>query len=105
MRLIFPQRGFFLVLEKYRNDALPMTTVQRIRQLRIDRKLSQKQLADELGLTRQAVNGWENDKGLPHWANLGQLADYFRVSVQYLLYGSNTNAKDVLPPTYTKIPT
>ena len=66
-----------------------MTIGQRIRQLRFDHKLSQQKLADKLGVSRQSVNGWENDKGLPHWANLQQLAEYFGVSVKYLLYGDN----------------
>ena len=66
-----------------------MTTGQRIRQLRIKRELSQKQLAARIGLTRQVVNGWEADKWLPNWANLGQLADEFGVSVQFLLYGDD----------------
>ncbi len=66
-----------------------LTTGKRIRQLRIDRKLSQKQLAEKLGVSRQAVNGWENDKGLPYWTNLGQLADLFGVSIKFLLYGEN----------------
>ncbi len=66
-----------------------MITGKRIRQLRLGRKLSQKQLAEKLGVSRQAVNGWENDKGLPYWTNLGQLADLFGVSIKYLLYGDN----------------
>ena len=66
-----------------------MTTGRRIRQLRLDKDLSQQQLAEKLGISRQAVSYWEKDKGMPLWANLGQLADYFRVSIKYLLYGDN----------------
>ena len=66
-----------------------MTTGERIRQLRLDRKMSQKQLAERFGLHRYTVIAWESDKWLPGWANLQQLAEYFGVSVKSLLYGEN----------------
>ena len=66
-----------------------MTTGKRINQLRLDRDLNKSQLARALGVHRYTVINWEGGKYLPHWANLQQLAEYFRVSVKYLLYGEN----------------
>ena len=66
-----------------------MTTGKRIRQLRLDRNLSQKKLAWKLGIHRHTIGGWENDRWLPPWASLGQLADFFHVSIQYLLNGDD----------------
>ena len=66
-----------------------MATGERIKQLRVDRGLSQMKMARALGLSRFTITGWENDKRIPHWANLQQLAEYFGVSVKFLLYGEN----------------
>jgi len=66
-----------------------MTTGKRIQKLRLDRNLSQKKLARKLGIHRHTLGGWENDRWLPPWASLGQLADFFKVSIPYLLCGDN----------------
>jgi len=82
----------------------PKTPGQRIRKLRFEHEwldakgksikgMSQEQLAEEFGLHRYTVIGWEKDRWLPGWANLGQLADYFKVSVQYLLYGDDSHTQ------------
>lgn len=81
-----------------------MTTGKRIRQLRLDRDMSQGQLAERLGMTRQSVNGWENDRGIPYWANLGQLADLFGVSIKFLLYGPDAGNKNALDQEHTQVP-
>lgn len=75
------------------NNPHPKTTGQRIRQLRQGKHLNQKQLAERLGVSRQIVNYWENDRYLPNWANLGQLADEFGVSIKYLLYGADNEGE------------
>lgn len=47
--------------------------------------LSQEQLAEKLGVSRQAITKWENDGGLPDISNLKPLASLFGVSIDYLL--------------------
>lgn len=61
-----------------------MTTGQRIRTLRIRAGLSQEQLAEKVGVSRQAVTKWELDRAVPSARNLGGLSRALGVSVASL---------------------
>lgn len=56
-----------------------------LKKLREERHLSQKDVADYLGVTRQAIASYELAKREPDYEVLRKLADYFGVSVDYLL--------------------
>jgi len=58
-----------------------------IKRLRQDKHLSQEQLAEHLHVTRQAISNWETGKTQPDIETLSQIAQYFDVSVEYLIYG------------------
>ena len=58
-----------------------------IKRLRLEKQLNQEQLAEQLHVTRQAVSNWENGKTQPDIETLAQIAEYFHVSVEYLIYG------------------
>ena len=58
---------------------------ENIKQCRKDRGLTQEQLAEALGVTAGAVHKWENALSLPEIAMLVEIADFFEVSVDYLL--------------------
>lgn len=64
-----------------------MTVGERIGALRTEKGLSQGQLADELGVSRQAVSKWENDKTSPDTRNLIQIAEVLDTEVEYLATG------------------
>ncbi len=66
-------------------DQLPM----RLKKLRGEKKISQKTLADDLGVSQVAVAYWENGKRIPAWETLEKLATYFNVSPTYLLGWDN----------------
>ena len=57
---------------------------ERLFELRRQAGLSQEELANLLGLTRQAVQKWEAGASRPDMDNLTALADYFHVSLDYL---------------------
>lgn len=59
----------------------------RLFELRRQAGLSQEELANLLGLTRQAVQKWEAGTSRPDMDNLVALADYFKVSLDYLATG------------------
>ena len=59
----------------------------RITELRNEKKLSQGQLADILGVSRQAVSKWENDKTSPDTLNLIKIADVLDTEIEYLATG------------------
>ena len=57
----------------------------RIKELRVARSMNQEQLADALGLTKQAVSQYERGVRKPSVPVLEALCDFFNVSSDYLL--------------------
>ena len=53
--------------------------------LRKIRQLTQEEVADRIGVTRQSIAKWESDKGLPDIDNLKALSMLLNVSIDYLL--------------------
>lgn len=68
---------------------------QQIHALRLAKKMSQVELAKELGVSKQSVSNWENDNILPSIEMLERLADVFSVSTDYLLSRSRDETIDV----------
>ena len=60
---------------------------ERLYQLRKGRGISQEELAHTVGVSRQAVQKWEAGAATPDLSNLSALADYFAVSLDYLVRG------------------
>ena len=65
---------------------------QRLFELRRQAGLSQEELANLLGVTRQAVQKWEAGTSRPDMDNLTALADHFKVSLDYLIRGVEETA-------------
>jgi len=57
----------------------------RVRSLRKEAGLSQKELGQSIGLTLQALSDIENGRRTTTFEKLYALADYFNVSTDYLL--------------------
>lgn len=62
---------------------------EKIKLLRENSGLSQKALADKLGITRSSVNAWELGISVPSTQYIVELATLFKVSTDYLLNVSN----------------
>lgn len=56
----------------------------RLKELRIERHCTQKQVADALGLSTMAIKNYENNRRKPTYDVLVALADYFNVSMDYI---------------------
>lgn len=56
-----------------------------VRQLRLERGLTQVQLAKKLFVTKQSVSNWENGNIVPSVELLMKIARFFSVSTDYLL--------------------
>lgn len=57
----------------------------RLKTLREERGLSQQSLAKEIGVSQKAIDFWERGINEPKASYLIKLAEYFGVSVDYLL--------------------
>lgn len=58
-----------------------------IKALRIEHKLTQRQLADQLGVSDKAVSKWERGLGAPDISLIPQLSALLKVNVENLLLG------------------
>lgn len=57
-----------------------------IQHLRKDRKLTQNEFANELNYTAKAISKWERGESIPEIETLIKIADFFHVTVDYLLH-------------------
>ena len=62
-----------------------MNIADRIQNLRKLRGISQEQLADRLGVSRQTISKWESEQSAPDMEKIILLSDYFEVTTDYLL--------------------
>ena len=67
-----------------------MNVPERIQELRKGKGISQEELANELGVSRQAVSKWESGQSFPELDNIVALSDYFGVSADHILKGTAT---------------
>ena len=64
-----------------------MSIGERITQLRNQKNMSQGQLAQTIGVSRQAISKWENDQSSPDTIHLIKLSDILDTDVEYLATG------------------
>lgn len=62
-----------------------MTIGERLKKLRLDNNLGQKEIADLLDLSDSGYSCYENDIRIPTTKNLIKLAEYYNVSSDYIL--------------------
>ena len=64
-----------------------MTIADRIQSLRKAKGMSQEELADAIGVSRQAVSKWESEQTTPDLDKIVVMSDVFEVTTDYLLKG------------------
>lgn len=75
---------------------------ERLRQLRLDKRLRQDQVAALIGVSKGAVSAYENDIRQPSYDVLIRLANLYRVSTDYLLGRSDERMLDISELTATE---
>lgn len=70
-----------------------------LEELRKDRKMTQKELSEVIFVTTGTISNYENDRYLPDIEKLIMLADYFNVTIDYLLGRVSYN---LTPDTFEK---
>ena len=77
----------------------------RLRELRILNNLSQNELAKTIGVSGQTILNWENGIYEPKIHQLIALADYFNVTVDYLIERKTSiDIIDILSNNLKKVP-
>lgn len=76
-----------------------MNIADRIQYLRKQKGYSQEELADKIGVSRQAVSKWESEQSTPDLEKIIAMSDLFDVTTDYILKGiepvSTTNKKAI----------
>ena len=69
-----------------------MNFSEKLKEIRKKEGISQEQLAERIGVTRQAITKWETGKGLPDVENMVIIAEIFKTTIDELLMDSVTKA-------------
>lgn len=85
-----------------------MNLGEKIYNLRTQNNLSQGDLAEKLGVSRQSISKWENNSAVPDLEKIIKLSDIFGVSIDSMIKGGysaegNTVKEDVKPQESTKV--
>ena len=64
-----------------------MTMADRIQYLRKTKGLSQEELADQVGVSRQSVSKWESEQSSPDLEKIIIMSELFEVTTDYILKG------------------
>ncbi len=83
-----------------------MTLNERIKELREQKELSQEQLSIILGTKRATLGNWETGRAEPDTTMIQKIADYFNVSIDYLMGRSSNREGSIMQSgdkTYTVV--
>ena len=71
-----------------------MDVLTRILMLLNENHIQQKELSDYLGLSKNTMTGWKNGNNTSYMKYLPQIAEFFNVSVDYLLGKETTTIEN-----------
>ena len=71
------------------------TQGERIKKLRKSKGVTQRELAERLGISEQAISKWEKNLSNPSTKNLLQIAKIFGVSITYFYQDEETQSKKI----------
>ena len=60
---------------------------EQIKKLRNKENLTQQQIAEKIGVSRQAISNWENDKNLPDIEMIIFISQTFNITLDELILG------------------
>ena len=68
---------------------------KRFKEARKEKRLTQEQLADKFHLKKSSISRYENDKQMPEVNLLKEFADFFGVTVDYVLGSESIKTEDL----------
>ena len=74
-------------MEPHRKGGAGMDVGSKIKQARLDARLTQEYAAQELGVSRQTISNWENGRTYPDIVSVIRMSELYRVSLDHLLKG------------------
>lgn len=64
-----------------------------LKKARLDKNLTQEEVAEKIFVSRQSISNWENNKTYPDIGNVIALSDLYEISLDELLKGSDNFMK------------
>ena len=61
----------------------------KLKKARMDKNLTQEEVAEKILVSRQSISNWENNKTYPDIGNVIALSDLYQISLDELLKGSD----------------
>ena len=77
----------YILATKMSKGGRDMNVADRIQNLRKIKGISQEQLAEAIGVSRQAVSKWESEQSTPDLDKIVLMSNFFDVTTDYLLKG------------------
>lgn len=65
----------------------------KLKKARMDKNLTQEEVAEKIFVSRQSISNWENNKTYPDIGNVIALSDLYQISLDELLKGSDNFMK------------
>lgn len=65
-----------------------MSIGEKLKNARTERNLTQEEVAEKIGVSRQTVSNWENEKALPEISSIINLSEIYNISLDELLKGN-----------------
>ncbi|MGU3473906.1 helix-turn-helix domain-containing protein [Paenibacillus sp. D51F] len=80
---------------------MTLTMGDRLRELRLNKNMSQEEVSKKIGITRSAYSHYEINNRQPVYETLIKLATFFEVSLDYMIGGEqNQSEAQVAPETF-----
>lgn len=71
-----------------------MSFADNLQSIRREKQLSQEELAERIGVSRQAISKWEQGSGYPETEKLLILSHELNISLDYLMFGGTKNVEN-----------
>lgn len=81
-----------------------MNLGENIYRLRTQKNMSQGDLADALGVSRQSVSKWENNSAVPELDKLDKMSQLFHITLDELIRGERTAKEEPAAPSTVYVP-
>ena len=65
----------------------------KLKKARMDKNMTQEEVAEKIFVSRQSISNWENNKTYPDIGNVIALSDLYQISLDELLKGSDNFMK------------
>jgi transcriptional regulator with XRE-family HTH domain len=82
----------YILSKTIQGEAMNIEIANRLVELRRSKGLSQEELAEKIGISRQAVSKWERAESSPDTDNLIQLAKLYDLTLDELLFGKTKDS-------------